>query len=388
MRRFKKAVQDVALAALKRGYKKNELDRVWGKFLAQWWKAQEVRRGELRAWFRRMLRVIQWKVWQEPGEVGSSRACKFQGECRYKDLHCPFVHPVMAKGERRAASRGCPPTAMEAEEAIARAGRQGHVDKENIPKTEAIIKEARGDGACLFYCLLGDNDNVRAQAMRMQVAQFVERHLDRRLGTSTITMKEALAQRGLMPRACIQSIMLPSTHGGELEPFFISEMQQRQVRVFMDQGEHFGEVAHFGSKGELTRVLYRPRSTEAVPHYDILQMKESWVLQAAQQQVEEEHRKQKSKETDRAPVKSTEQQRQERVESRAKQYVDRTKEGRKTKTQESREMPTLEVVEEEEEQETPKLLLELADRETQVYCICQRPHSARDYYIQCMLSQG
>ena len=277
---------------------------------------------------------------------------------------------------------------MEAEEAIARAGRQGHVDKENIPKTEAIIKEARGDGACLFYCLLGDNDNVRAQAMRMQVAQFVERHLDQRLGTSTITVREALAQRGLMPRAYIQSIMLPSTHGGELELFFISEMQQRQVRVFMDQGEHFGEVAHFGSKGELTRVLYRPRSTEATPHYDILQMKERWVLQVAQQQVEEEHRKQKSKETDRAPVKSTEQQRQERAESRAKQYVDRTKEGRKTKTQESREMPTLEVVEEEEEQETPKLLLELADRETQVYCICQRPYSARDYYIQCMLCQG
>ena len=72
----------------------------------------------------------------------------------------------------------------------------------------------------------------------------------------------------------------------------------------------------------------------------------------------------------------------------SKQYVDHTKEGRKTKTQESREMPTLEVVEEEEKQETPKLLLELADRETQVYCICQRPYSARKYYIQCMLCQG
>jgi hypothetical protein len=392
LRRFKKAVQDVALAALRRGYKKNELDRVWGKFLAQWWKAQEVRRGELRAWFRRMLRVIQWKVWQEPGEVGSSRVCKFKGECRYKNLHCPFVHPVSPTGERNSAelSRSHPPpTAMEAEEAIARAGNQGLVgqaNKENIPRSEVIIKEAKGDGACLFYCLVGDNSRVAAQILRVQVAQFVEQNLDQRLGTSSITVREALTQRGLTPGAYNQSIMLPSTYGGELELFFIAQMQQRQVKVFMDQGQCFGEVAHFGNVGELTRLLYRPRTMEAKPHYDIIQMKERWAVQVAQQQAEEQHRKQKARETERAPIKSTEQQRKERAEVRAKQYVDRAKEGRKVRTQESREMPTIEIVE-DEEQETPNLLLDVAERGPQVYCICQRPYSAREYYIQCTLCQ-
>jgi hypothetical protein len=125
---------------------------------------------------------------------------------------------------------------------------------------------------------------------------------------------------------------------------------------------------------------------DAKPHYDIIQMKERWAVQVAQQQAEEQHRKQKARETERAPIKSTEQQRKERAEVRAKQYVDRAKEGRKVRTQESREMPTIEIVE-DEEQETPNLLLDVAERGPQVYCICQRPYSAREYYIQCTLCQ-
>jgi hypothetical protein len=54
MRTFKPAVQGVVLAAMRRGYKRKELDRMWGKFLYGWWKAEEWRRGELRAWFRKM----------------------------------------------------------------------------------------------------------------------------------------------------------------------------------------------------------------------------------------------------------------------------------------------------------------------------------------------
>ena len=49
-------------------------------------------------------------------------------------------------------------------------------------------------------------------------------------------------------------------------------------------------------------------------------------------------------------------------------------------------MPAAEPVE-DEEQETPNLLLELGERGPQVYCVCQRPYSARDYLIQCTLCQ-
>jgi hypothetical protein len=34
---------------MRRGYHRRELDRMWVKFLVQWWKAEEVRRGELGA---------------------------------------------------------------------------------------------------------------------------------------------------------------------------------------------------------------------------------------------------------------------------------------------------------------------------------------------------
>ena len=285
---------------------------------------------------------------------------------------------------------GCLPTAMEAEMAIARAARQeqvGQTNKECIPKSEAIIKKARGDGACLFYSLVGENNRVRAQLLRMHVAQFVEQNLNRHLGGSSTTVKEALAQRGWLPGAYIQSIMLPSTYGGELELFFISQMQQRQLRVFMEQGQYFREVAHYGSAGELTRLLYRPRTAEAKPHYDTIQMKERWAVQVAQQQAEEQHKKQNAEETERVSVKSTEQNRKERLEERAKNYIERAKEIRKARTQESRDRPALEPVE-DEEQATPRLLLEVAETGAQLYCVCQRPYSAREYYIQCTSCLG
>ncbi len=38
--KMKEAVQIVVLSAKRRGYKRAELDRVWGKFLVQWWKAE------------------------------------------------------------------------------------------------------------------------------------------------------------------------------------------------------------------------------------------------------------------------------------------------------------------------------------------------------------
>ena len=39
LQKFKEAVQNVTLAAMRRGYFRAEMDRMWGKFLVQWWKA-------------------------------------------------------------------------------------------------------------------------------------------------------------------------------------------------------------------------------------------------------------------------------------------------------------------------------------------------------------
>ena len=69
---FKMAVQGVVLAAMRRGYRRKELDRQWGKFLVDWWKAEETRRGELRSWFRKMTSAVHKKVLNELKGVEST----------------------------------------------------------------------------------------------------------------------------------------------------------------------------------------------------------------------------------------------------------------------------------------------------------------------------
>ena len=156
-------------------------------------------------------------------------------------------------------------------------------------------------------------------------------------------------------------------------------------------------IAHFGTVGELTRLLYRPRLGHVKPHYDTLQMKERWAVQMAQQAAEEQKKKQSAKEGDRAPLKSTELERRERAETRAKQYMERTKEGRKAKTQESRDRPAVEQLQKGEEdqstpelldQSTPELLMQVRQAGSPTYCTCQKPYYPREYYIQCSACQG
>ena len=91
MRQFKAGVQKIAWAALQRGYGTREMDRVWGKFLVRWWTARELRRGELRAWFRRMLRNTK-RTGGGGREKPQKRRCWYGRTCLHKAA-CPFRHP-------------------------------------------------------------------------------------------------------------------------------------------------------------------------------------------------------------------------------------------------------------------------------------------------------
>ena len=112
---FKEAVQNVVLAAMRRGYKRGELDRMWGKFLVKWWSAEEVRRGELRALFRRMTRVVKSRVHQELNgcelevwTVSAREPCRYGDNCRKKGRGCTYEHPSESakttEGTRREAA--------------------------------------------------------------------------------------------------------------------------------------------------------------------------------------------------------------------------------------------------------------------------------------------
>jgi len=43
----------IAKSALRSGYAKRMLNGVFGRFLEKWWRARELRRVELRQWFRK-----------------------------------------------------------------------------------------------------------------------------------------------------------------------------------------------------------------------------------------------------------------------------------------------------------------------------------------------
>ena len=73
---------------------------MWGKFLVKCWSADEVRRGELRAWFRRITRVVYSRVYQELNgcelenwTASAKQPCRYGDGCRYKGKGCTYEHP-------------------------------------------------------------------------------------------------------------------------------------------------------------------------------------------------------------------------------------------------------------------------------------------------------
>ena len=66
--------------------------------MVNWWKAEEVRRGEMRAWFRRMTAWAAKQVKEESNQVdraisNAKKDCVHAAKCWYKADFCPFAHP-------------------------------------------------------------------------------------------------------------------------------------------------------------------------------------------------------------------------------------------------------------------------------------------------------
>ena len=62
---FKEAVLYITKCAFRRGCPRRRLCGTWGRFLGQWWAAQELRRGQLRSWFKRMTKYAKRVVREE-----------------------------------------------------------------------------------------------------------------------------------------------------------------------------------------------------------------------------------------------------------------------------------------------------------------------------------
>ena len=309
-----------------------------------------------------------------------------------------------------------PPSAHEAERALSAIGivqtRAEHAtehitevvderEKEKIPKGEARVCKALGDGSCLFYCILGENDATKAGVLRGQLRAFAAFAATEKLGRSSSTVAEMLQHWGITVEGYGQMVQHPHCQGGEIELHLAANMLKMQLRVFTDQGDSWLEMAHYGVEGEVRRLLYTPDANGQCSHYDILQPKERWVQEQAMQAAERgrvEHKVQKAQE--RVGPKQKVAQREERMQANREQYEEQVKERRKRLTQESRDKGQeshnrqqhpdagAQAILVNEEPATLDILTELNQGQKEQYCVCHKQYNNKEYYIQCSTCRG
>ena len=267
---FKAAVQQVVLSAMQRGYKRRELDRLWGKFLMQWWKAEEVRRGELRAWFRRMSAVVAKKVRLELGQAIKEQArkerdCWFGAKCRFKDKHCPFKHPGLQVAEVKLMSTDWP---------FPRSTQDGWGrPQERMPKSMGTLWKAVAKGSCLLHSILCDNRLWPVLELRRKLHHFGQQNKTSKVALTDLSIEEMVDQAG----AGYWDKMLRYDHWcGEVELVLAALVLKKQLRVFIEDPKNTAfwlEIAQYGNEGEVVRLLWTK------VHYDRIIPKERWILE-------------------------------------------------------------------------------------------------------------
>ena len=273
MAKFKTAVQNIVLAGMRRGYKRRELDRVWGKFLMQWWKAQEMRRGELRAWFRKMTQLVVKKVSKEFRglEDGTDhyeegkKDCKFGHRCWYQTLACPFKHPLPPKSLPNNTQNTPKPPWKEP-------------TGEQIPRAQGRIWEAAPDGSCMFHCVAGSNDTAVSNNLRARVAQFVATNWDVMQSELGMTPGQLLSSLGWQKEEYLHSVAKSSHWGDDWELLFLSKIEGVRLRVFREEADMWVQIAEYGTWGTIIRMLFSPKKGIAQkPHYDVILLREAWI---------------------------------------------------------------------------------------------------------------
>jgi hypothetical protein len=289
---FKAAVQNVTLAAMRRGYKRGEMDRVWGKFLVNWWKAEEVRRGELRSWFRKMSAVVLKKVGQESKGIQQAEAKKPGAQ-----------EPANAKETAGNAGQAEKEPAKETVERAAERPRnkQGNAGedtqekpRETVPKAQGKIWKARGDGSCLFYCVARGNSREAVARLRAGLAQHVGEHWGARVSGLDITTQELLSQVGWQKEQYMASVVTANHWGDEVELVLLAITTGQRLRVFQDQGDQWQQYAEYGTQGPLLRLLFQPGDGHRAPHYDVITTKEVWDKEQQLMEAEEARAKEAS----------------------------------------------------------------------------------------------
>jgi hypothetical protein len=266
MRTFKGAVQGVVLAAMRRGYKRREMDRMWGKFLVEWWKAEEWRRGELRAWFRKMCawatRMVKKEIKGEDKQDHQSTKGAVEGNKERK-------MPVDRVGPQD--RRWKPPRAPK------RAGVRSA--REFVPKEKGQTWRAVGDGSCLYHSVLGTNSWDEVTKLRERIAEFVGKAREEVIQGSGRTVEDMLRGVGMSVEEYQKVVKKSGEWGGEVELVLLARVLDVRLRVLTSEEEGWRELVEYGQRGNVIRLVYTPGSGVHAPHYDRLVV--AWRLEEA-----------------------------------------------------------------------------------------------------------
>ena len=303
MQTFKTSVQQVVLAAMRRGYKRRELDRTWGRFLVEWWKAEEVRRGELRAWFRRMTAWVSDLVENESHQfplLHKVKACRFGNKCVWREHFCPFSHPdhrptpgwewrsmtangPEATGEEQGQAMALDGPLEEAEIPlqVVPASHDGVVPQ--IPKAAAVVWQAAPDGACFFHSILQNNTLEAVRALKEKVIAWIQLNQDVEALHDGRTVRQLVELLAPSVDVYIETMRRDAYEGDEQELALFASALKVRLHTYKDSGDAWSFQFAYGLEGPVQRLLYNGR------HYDLLLPKEAWLREWEQEALESRH---------------------------------------------------------------------------------------------------
>ena len=125
-----------------------------------------------------------------------------------------------------------------------------------------MIWHATGDGSCLYYSVLRNNDPAAAKALRRDLAIYMEQQGKALIPglTRQLTLEELVSERGHEKDAYLESVR-QGGYGGEVELVLLALMQKGRYGVFLDAEDRWMEYLEYGIEGPVQRLHFRPQSS-------------------------------------------------------------------------------------------------------------------------------
>ena len=184
----------IAKSALRSGYAKRMLNGVFGRFLEKWWRARELRRGELRQWFRK---AAAWEL-NDVVREHKQKQMERRGIENIKESVSDVNHEQ--RGVREEAQLLCDLRGMEV--VVGKEDSRVVSERpEKVPEECFVRVRHRGDGNCLFYSLIGEDSEEKAMWWRQRIADWVEYNSGESV-IEGVSIGELLVQEGGLGVVC------------------------------------------------------------------------------------------------------------------------------------------------------------------------------------------